>query len=125
MIKIPVSIGELADKITILKIKLKYLTGQRKANVKNEYDFLIDELRSSSITIRDDLMEDLQITNQMLWDVEDKIRVKELNLDFKDDFIELARSVYKLNDRRSDIKKKINKKYNSIIFEEKIYETYN
>ena len=125
MIKIPVSIGELADKITILKIKLKYLTGQRKANVKNEYDFLIDELRSSSITIRDDLMEDLQITNQMLWDVEDKIRIKELNLDFKDDFIELARSVYKLNDRRSDIKKKINKKYNSIIFEEKIYETYN
>ena len=125
MIKIPVSIGELADKITILKIKLKYLTGQRKANVKNEYELLIDELRSSSLTIGDDLMEDLQITNQMLWDVEDKIRVKELNLDFKDDFIELARSVYKLNDRRSDIKKKINKKYNSIIFEEKIYETYN
>ena len=125
MIKIPVSIGELVDKITILKIKLKYLTGQRKANVKNEYELLIDELRSSSLTIGDDLMEDLQITNQMLWDVEDKIRVKELNLDFKDDFIELARSVYKLNDRRSDIKKKINKKYNSIIFEEKIYETYN
>lgn len=125
MIKIPVSIGELADKITILKIKLKYLTGQRKANVKNEYELLIDELRSSSLDIGDDLMEDLQITNQMLWDVEDKIRVKELNLDFKDDFIELARSVYKLNDRRSDIKKKINKKYNSIIFEEKIYETYN
>ena len=125
MFKIPVSIGELVDKITILKIKLKYLTGQRKANVKNEYELLIDELRSSSLTIGDDLMEDLQITNQMLWDVEDKIRVKELNLDFKDDFIELARSVYKLNDRRSDIKKKINKKYNSIIFEEKIYETYN
>ena len=125
MIKIPVSIGELADKITILKIKLKYLSGQRKANVKNEYELLIDVLRSSSITIGDDLMEDLQITNQMLWNVEDKIRVKELNLDFKDDFIELARSVYKLNDRRSDIKKKINKKYNSIIFEEKIYETYN
>ena len=125
MIKIPVSIGELADKITILKIKLKYLTGQRKANVKNEYELLVDVLRSASLTIGDDLMEDLQITNQMLWDVEDKIRIKELNLDFKDDFIELARSVYKLNDRRSDIKKKINKKYNSIIFEEKIYETYN
>ena len=125
MIKIPVSIGELADKITILKIKLKYLTGQRKANVKNEYELLVDVLRSASLTIGDDLMDDLQITNQMLWNVEDKIRVKELNLDFKDDFIELARSVYKLNDRRSDIKKKINKKYNSIIFEEKIYETYN
>ena len=63
MIKIPVSIGELADKITILKIKLKYLTGQRKANVKNEYELLVDVLRSASLTIGDDLMEDLQITN--------------------------------------------------------------
>ena len=76
-------------------------------------------------TVEDDLLADLQMTNQMLWDIEDKIRVKELNKDFKEDFIELARSVYKLNDRRSDIKKKINIKHNSIIFEEKIYELYN
>ena len=123
MIKIPVSIGELADKITILKIKLKSLKGQRKVNVKNEYDLLTEELRISSIIIRDDLMADLQMTNQMLWESEDKIRVKELNNDFKEDFVELARNIYKLNDKRYEIKNKINKKYNSIIFEEKIYET--
>ena len=63
------------------------------------------------------------MTNQKLWELEDKIRVKELNNDFKEDFVELARNIYKLNDKRYEIKNKINKKYNSIIFEEKIYET--
>ena len=125
MLKIPVSIGELADKITILKIKLKFLNGQRKVNVKNEYDLLNNVLKNSSLIIEDDLMADLQRINQKLWDVEDEIRIKELNNDFKKDFITLARSIYKLNDKRSEIKKKINKKYNSIIFEEKIYEKYN
>lgn len=125
MLKIPVSIGELVDKITILKIKLKFLSGQKKANVKNEYDLLNNELRNSSIIIREDLIADLQMTNQKLWELEDKIRVKELNNDFKEDFVELARNIYKLNDKRYEIKNKINKKYNSIIFEEKIYETYN
>ena len=125
MFKIPVSIGELVDKITILKIKLKFLKGQRKVNVKKEYDLLNDVLKNSSLIIEDDLMSDLQLINQKLWDVEDEIRIKELNNDFKKDFITLARSIYKLNDKRAEIKKKINKKYNSIIFEEKIYEKYN
>ena len=125
MLKIPVSLGELVDKITILKIKLKFLSGQRKANAKNEYDLLNNELRNSSIIIREDLIADLQMTNQKLWELEDKIRVKELNNDFKEDFVELARTIYKLNDKRYEIKNKINKKYNSIIFEEKIYETRN
>ena len=123
MLKIPVSLGELVDKITILKIKLKFLSGQRKANAKNEYDLLNNELRNSSIIIREDLIADLQMTNQKIWELEDKIRVKELNNDFKEDFVELARNIYKLNDKRYEIKNKINKKYNSIIFEEKIYET--
>ena len=123
MLKIPVSLGELVDKITILKIKLKFLSGQKKANVKKEYDLLNNELRNSSIIIREDLIEDLQMTNQKLWELEDKIRVKELNNDFKEDFVELARTIYKLNDKRYEIKNKINKKYNSIIFEEKIYDT--
>ena len=125
MLKIPVSIGELADKITILTIKLKFLKGHRKDNVKNEFDLLNEELRQSSITIEDHLMAELQMINQKLWNVEDEIRIKELNNDFNKDFITLARSIYKLNDKRSEIKKKINKKYNSIIFEEKIYEKYN
>ena len=87
MLKIPVSLGELVDKITILKIKLKFLSWQKKANVKNEYDLLNKELRNSSINIREDLIEDLQMTNQKLWELEDKIRVKELNNDFKEDLI--------------------------------------
>ena len=125
MLKIPVSIGELVDKITILKIKLKFINGQKKVNVKKEYDLLNDVLKDSSLIIEDDLMSDLQGINQKLWDVEDEIRIKELNNDFKKDFIMLARSIYKLNDKRSEIKKKINIKYNSIIVEEKIYEKYN
>ena len=125
MLKIPVSIGELVDKITILKIKLKFLNGQKKVNVKKEYDLLNDVLKDSSLIIEDDLISDLQRINQKLWDVEDEIRIKELNNDFKKDFITLARSIYKLNDKRSEIKKKINLKFNSIIVEEKIYEKYN
>ena len=125
MLKIPVSIGELVDKITILKIKLKFINGPKKVNVKKEYDLLNDVLKDSSLIIEDELMSDLQGINQKLWDVEDEIRIKELNNDFKKDFIILARSIYKLNDKRSEIKKKINKKYNSIIVEEKIYEKYN
>ena len=124
MFKIPISLGELVDKITILKIKLKILNGQRKVNVKKEYDLLNDVLKASSFIFEDDLMLELQRINQKLWDVEDEIRIKELNNDFKKDFIALARSIYKLNDKRSEIKKMINKKYNSIIFEEKIYEKY-
>ena len=124
MLKIPVSLGELVDKITILKIKLKFLSGQRKANVKNEYDLLNKELKIHQC-IREDLMEDLHMTNQKLWELEDKIRVKELNNDFKEDFVDLARTIYKLNDKRYEIKNKINKKYNSIIIEEKIYKIQN
>ena len=71
MLKIQVSLGELVDKITILKIKLKFLSGQKKANVKNEYDLLNNELRNSSIIIRVDLIEDLQMTNQKLWELLD------------------------------------------------------
>ena len=124
MFKIPISLGELVDKITILKIKLKILNGHRKVNVKKEYDLLNDVLKASSFIFEDDLMLELQRINQKLWDVEDEIRIKELNNDFKKEFIALARSIYKLNDKRSEIKKMINKKYNSIIFEEKIYEKY-
>ena len=125
MLKIPVSLGELVDKITILKIKLKFLNGKRKANAKNEYNLLNNELRNSSLIIGEDLMEDLQTTNQKLWELEDQIRIKELNNDFKDDFVLLARNIYKLNDKRYEIKNKINQKYNSTIFEEKIYKTQN
>ena len=125
MYKIPVSIGELVDKITILKIKLKYLKGQKKANVKYEYDLLLDILKDSPILMEDNLIKKLQDINQKLWEVEDRIRKKELNKNFEEEFIELARSVYRLNDERFKTKNDLNQNYNSEIIEEKIYEKYN
>ena len=124
MYKIPVSIGELVDKITILKIKLKYLKGQKKANVKYEYDLLLDILKDSPILMEDNLIKKLQDINQKLWEVEDRIRKKELNKNFEEEFIELARSVYRLNDERFKTKNDLNQNYNSEIIEEKIYEKY-
>ena len=124
MYKIPVSIGELVDKITILKIKLKYLKGQKKANVKYEYDLLLKILKESPILMEDNLIKELQNINQKLWEVEDKIRKKELNKNFEEEFIELARSVYRLNDERFKTKNYLNQNYNSEIIEEKIYEKY-
>ena len=125
MYKIPVSFGELVDKITILKIKLKYLKGQNKANVKYEYNLLLNILKDSPIIMEDTLIKELQYINQKLWEVEDKIRKKELNKNFEEEFIELARSVYRLNDERFKTKNALNQKYNSEIIEEKIYEKYN
>ena len=125
MYRIPVSLGELIDKITILNIKLKYVKDKKKDNLKNEHDLLLNELSKSSVQIDINFIEELQIINQKLWDLEDKIRIKEFKKVFDQEFIELARSIYKLNDNRFKKKLEINKKYKSKIFEEKIYHKYN
>ena len=125
MYRIPVSLGELIDKITILNIKLKYVNDKKKDNLKHEQDLLLNELSKSSVQIDINYIEELQIINQKLWDHEDKIRVKEFKKVFDQEFIELARSIYKLNDNRFKKKLEINKKYKSEIFEEKIYHKYN
>ena len=105
MYRIPVSLGELIDKITILNIKLKYVNDKKKDNLKHEHDLLLNELGKSSVQIDINFIEELQIINQKLWDLEDKIRIKEFKKVFDQEFIELARSIYKLNDNR--FKKKI------------------
>tara|TARA_B100001057_G_C22657317_1_gene874494 strand:+ start:379 stop:756 length:378 start_codon:yes stop_codon:yes gene_type:complete len=125
MYKVRVSLGELIDKITILKIKLNTTNEKKKNNIKYEHDLLIEELNKSPVQIDINYIKGLQIINQKLWNVEDKIRLKEFNKNFDDEFIELARSIYKLNDIRFDKKNQINKKYKSEIFEEKIYQKYN
>jgi predicted DNA-binding protein YlxM (UPF0122 family) len=114
---VPVSVGELIDKITILQIKQKYSN--------NEY--IIKEL-NSLIKIAEDLqvykqsyLDDLMKVNQLLWDIEDRIRIKEKENEFDHEFIQLARSVYKENDRRAVIKRKINEETNSTYKEIKIY----
>ena len=123
-ISIPISLGELIDKITILEIKIIHMNGKKLINVKKELRLLQDKLENTSLEIDINLINSLKKVNNSLWNIEDSIRIKESNQEFDNDFIQLARSVYKENDRRSSIKKEINQKYNSEIIEEKSYKDY-
>ena len=117
---VPVSIGELCDKVTILQIKqqrIKEVEKQEKIN--QELKTIIPVLEIFSIN--DELMSKLKTINQTLWDIEDNIRKKEMLKEFDDEFILLARSVYITNDKRFEIKNNINKCYSSNINEVKSY----
>ena len=126
-IQVPVSPGEVLDKITILEIKSERMTDPDKvANVRIELD-LLQKTWAAAITedetIRD-LHAQLKEINEALWEIEDDIRDKERAKEFDDRFIELARAVYLTNDRRSDVKKKLNLHLGSQIVEEKSYQDY-
>lgn len=119
--QIPVSIGEYIDKITILKIKVLQIKNSDKLNnVKKELDLLLT-LDEEGIVGTEEYYS-LYRVNQMLWEVEDAIRIKERDHTFDDTFVKLARDVYLLNDERSRIKKQINLLYKSDLIEEKSYE---
>jgi len=125
IVETPVSIGELVDKITILRIKSRRIKDKQKLiNINNELNQLITIF--SKLEIPDILFEfvELEDINRKLWDIEDDIREKERSKQFDDEFIELARSVYITNDRRSEVKKQINLKVGSDLVEEKSYEQY-
>ena len=123
--KIDVSIGEIVDKLTILSIKLdKFRDPEKRKNVEKEYQILLQSLKTSDITPESEEFKKLKTINLKLWDIEDKIRVKEAEKSFDDEFIELARSVYFTNDERATIKKQINLKFNSDLIEEKEYVSY-
>ena len=124
IIHVPISIGELIDKITILEIKKDKLKNLKLKNILNELSFLRAVLENNSIFIPDEIFLQLKSINLTLWDIEDKIRIKEKNKEFDNEFIKLARSVYLNNDRRSETKKEINIMFNSEIIEEKSYEKY-
>ena len=123
-IVVPISVGELIDKITILEIKKKYMSGEKMKNVNNEFKSLKVILNNEKLEVDQNLYLKLKDINSSLWKIEDQIRIKESLKEFDEDFIELARSVYKINDERSLIKREINLKYNSGIFEEKSYKNY-
>ena len=89
-----------------------------------ELSFLRAVIEKNSILIPDEIYFQLKSINLKLWDIEDKIRIKEKNKEFDNEFIELARSVYLNNDRRSETKKELNIMFNSEIIEEKSYEKY-
>ena len=120
----PVSVGELLDKITILEIKKEHMTGEKLTNVKKELKSLKLILQEKNLEIDIALVTNLKTINKILWEIEDNIRVKEKNQDFGKEFIQLARSVYKQNDKRATIKREINYKYKSELIEEKTYTDY-
>ena len=105
----------------IKKNKLKY---SKLANVLKELSFLRKLMEKHQIEITDDLFTQLKEINLTLWNIEDQIRIKEKNKEFDNTFIELARSVYFKNDKRAEIKKRINQLSNSEITEEKSYAEY-
>ena len=123
---VPISWGELLDKITILEIKeLKLSAMNAKENVKKELTYLLDIaiLNNMPEEIKS-LKTELKNVNLRLWDVEDCIREKELAGEFDKVFIELARSVYRLNDVRAKTKQSINLILKSELVEEKSYKDF-
>ena len=123
--KIEISIGELVDKVTILKIKLERIKDKNKLkNVQKEYDVLTKSLSETIINESTKEYSELKKINETLWEIEDEIRIKEQRQEFDEQFIKLARSVYFENDVRADIKKRINILTGSDLHEEKEYVDY-
>ena len=126
-ILVPVSPGELLDKITILRIKVARIQDASKlANVKLELSLLEQIWKDAGASTHDVALDEraLENVNGQLWDIEDRIRDKEARQIFDREFIELARAVYVCNDERAAIKKRINLQLGSRIIEEKSYKQY-
>jgi hypothetical protein len=124
---VPISPGELLDKITILRIKAARITDVAKvANVRLELGLLEQTWNNSGCADGNIAADEraLHQVNERLWDIEDRIRDKEAVKTFDRDFIELARAVYVTNDERAEIKKRVNLALGSRIVEEKSYKAY-
>lgn len=127
MIAVPLSPGELLDKITILEIKRALI--EDDAKVKNVVDELsvLEGVRDREVPASTDvatLTNSLRDVNRALWKIEDDIREHERRGDFSASFVELARAVYKTNDVRASLKREVNTLLDSPIFEEKSYAAY-
>ena len=124
--KVSVSVGEVFDKITILQIKKDKIKARNKLiNINkelNEIETVVEEHKNDKEILS--FIKTLKNINLKLWEIEDKIRAKESLKEFDEDFIQLARSVYIVNDKRAEIKKEINLKTNSNLIEEKSYNQY-
>ena len=126
-VNLPASIGELFDKITILEIKRSKIKDKIKLKIINqELNLLKKVVLTKKIKTRNmtSLIKKLKNINLRLWNVEDKLRIFEKKKLFKKDFINYARKVYYMNDKRSYLKNEINKQTNSYISEVKSYEKY-
>ena len=126
-IVVEISPGELIDKLTILEIKLDKISDPEKLkNIRREHDTLTETFcQDVSVTAElTQLMAELKDINSALWRIEDDIRDHERNGDFGESFVVLARSVYRMNDQRSAIKRRINELLGSDLVEEKSYSAY-
>lgn len=117
IVNIPVSVGELLDKITILQIKAEHTDNEY---VHKELRDLSEIAQTLGVYFDDDIRR-LKEVNQELWDIEDKLREHEKLWNFDDEFVDLARMVYFKNDQRASIKKEINTRINSVYSEVKLY----
>jgi hypothetical protein len=127
LIAVPVSFGELIDKITILEIKSARIADKAKLdNVRNELHMLEQSWRQSPASATDiaDLKAELIAVNERLWSIEDDIRILEMQQRFDAEFVKLARAVYFENDERARIKRRINERLGSTLVEEKSYQDY-
>tara|TARA_R110001592_G_scaffold211259_1_gene463060 strand:+ start:512 stop:973 length:462 start_codon:yes stop_codon:yes gene_type:complete len=126
-IQIPISYGELIDKITILEIKFARIDDPgKRANVERELTVLNDAWHHAGVDAARiaPARRQLKAINERLWDIEDAIRDKEAAKTFDDAFTELARSVYQTNDERAAVKRIINEQLGSDLIEEKSYQPY-
>src|SRR5690242_6261177 len=121
---VPISIGELLDKITILEIKASEISDpEKRSNVKRELE-LLKAIRQREIAMSSELHElhaSLKDVNKRLWQIEDDIRAKERTKEYDSTFIKLARSVYINNDVRAQLKRRVNEIAGSELIEEKSY----
>ena len=127
LITAPISVGDLLDKITILEIKSERIDDPAKLeNIRSELDLLRNVWleRGEPRPGLDELIGDLKKTNERLWTIEDEIRDCERDRNFGPRFIELARSVYRTNDHRYELKRRINELAGSGIVEEKSHRAY-
>ena len=126
-IRVPISPGEMIDKITILRIKSQRMTDPQKLhNVRTELEALLATWQASPYAAADIAADEaaLQAVNERLWVIEDDIRDKERAQAFDAGFIALARAVYFENDERAAIKRRINVRLGSLLVEEKSYSSY-
>lgn len=125
---VPVSYGELIDKISILEIKAQRISDAAKlTNVQKELTALLATWQAhpaSGGQAIDDLWDGLRDVNGQLWDIEDRIRIREGQGLFDAEFIELARAVYFINDDRARLKRELNARLGSDLVEEKSYANY-
>lgn len=127
LVQVPVSYGELIDKLTILEIKSARMSDPAKlANVRHELELLDATWRQAPAAAIDiaDLWAQLRTVNERLWVVEDELRMLEKAQRFDAEFVRLARSVYFENDERARVKREINQRLGSTLVEEKSYQDY-